>query len=560
MAGRKSGVRILGILGASALAAAMAMALNGSTAEAVEGVTCPTVSASGVVTPAPTPGVDWDHCDLKDANLSGADLSGANLDYAILTGADLSGASLTDATLYAAIFESVNLSSADLTGATMTSVLSGLVTADPAPELPADWQLTDGYLVGPGADLNDAALSGADLSSADLADSYLGGANLTGASLANADLSGANLDETNLADADLNAANFTNAELAGVESGGITGATTLLPTDWQLMSGYLAGPGADFDSDNASGVDLSGTDLEDASFYGTDLEGANLSEANLTGISAPGIDLEDANLTDANLTDASLAFAAFGPGELTLQGADLSGATLTGVITADIAAGPAVLPAHWMFADGYLLGPTANLEYGETLQNIDLEGVDLDFANIASTEFQYDNLTDASFWGSNAVAANFYEDTWSNTICPDATNSNLYVSGCFSARRYDLSAFVTPKSGATLSKSPRSFRAEFRLTNPATGAAVHGATARSLSSGHDVRAILAGPKIRTQTVTCSWVGNKRQYFSCTFKTPPLAKTGKSHDYTITAQVNQGAGFLLALPASGVKNPETIHFS
>jgi uncharacterized protein YjbI with pentapeptide repeats len=561
MSGPKLGVRVLGILGAAALAAGMALTVSGSAAEAaeaVEGVTCPTVSTSGVVTPAPTPGVDWDHCDLRDANLSSADLSGANLDYAIMTGANLSGASLTDATLYAAIFNSANLSSADFTGATMTAVYSGLVTASPAPTLPAGWQLIDGYLAGPGADLGDAGFGDANLSSADLAGAYLGAANLIGANLDGADLDGANVSAAALTDASLDNTNLTGAALAQVISGGITGTTTLLPADWQLKSGYLAGPQASLAYADAPGVDLSGTDLADASFYGADLSGADLDHANLTGVDATGTDLENANLTDVNLTDASIGGDAFGGGAATLEGADLAGAIMTGLGSGDIDGGPAALPPHWMFAGGYLLGPTAYLEYEGALQGLDLAGVDLASARVSSVEFQQDNLTNATFKGSDAVAGNFYEDTWANTICPDGNNSNLYVSGCFSARRYELTGFVAPKSGATLSKSARHFAAEFRLANPATGAAITGATARALAARHDVRAILAGPKIKTATVACGW-NSKRKYFSCSFTTPRAAKTGKRYRYTITAQVNQGPGFLLALPARGVANPETIHF-
>ncbi len=537
MAGPKPRTRLFASLAAAALAAGTLVLAGGSAAEAVPGVTCPTVGSGGVVTPAPTAGVDWDHCDLRDADLAGADLAGANLAYAIMSGANLTGANLTGTNLYATIFNSANLSSADFTGATMTLVYSGLITASPAPTLPTGWLLVNGYLAGPGADLDSAALSGADLASADLDGAQLGGANLTGA--------------------DLNDANLTGAALADVESGGITGATTLLPADWQLKSGYLAGPDTDLSGDDAAGADLSGTDLEDADLYGTNLSGADLSDTNLTGVDGAGVDLENASLTDANLTDASIALDAFGAGAPTLQGADLAGATLTGVITAVIAGGPAVLPAHWTFADGYLLGPTANLKYGEYLEYTDLSGVDLDFANIASTEFYYDDLANASFWGSNATAANFYEDTWSNTICPNAISSDYYISGCFSARRYEMSTIATPRPGSTLSKSRRHFTAEFRLANPGVGQ-LTGATAEALAAGHDVKAILAGPGIKTQTVSCGW-NTGASYFSCTFTTPPRAETGKSHDYTVTIRVNQGPGFLNAMPISGVPNPETIHF-
>ena len=92
--------------------------------------------------------------DLREADLSGADLSRADLRKADLRRADLSGADLSRA----------DLSRADLGG----------------------------------ADLSRADLSGADLSGADLRE-----ANLSGADLSWADLSRANLSEADLREADL---------------------------------------------------------------------------------------------------------------------------------------------------------------------------------------------------------------------------------------------------------------------------------------------------------------------------------------------------------------------
>jgi len=83
--------------------------------------------------------------NLKDADLSGADLSERILQAADLSGADLSGADLTGAYLFR-------------------------------------------------ADLSGADLSGADLSSANLIWANLSGADLSGADLSGADLLGANLD------------------------------------------------------------------------------------------------------------------------------------------------------------------------------------------------------------------------------------------------------------------------------------------------------------------------------------------------------------------------------
>jgi uncharacterized protein YjbI with pentapeptide repeats len=173
-----------------------------------------------------TPGADLEYCRLDGRNLAGkdlesADLTGAklvatvltdaDLDDATLTGADatnanLEGASLVDADLSGTYLIDTVMTDTDLDGATLTGDLSGVssggITGTPA-TLPSDWLLADGYLVGPGADLNTAALGGADLTNADLdqanlTDAGLAGANLTDADLGNADLDGADLDGATL--------------------------------------------------------------------------------------------------------------------------------------------------------------------------------------------------------------------------------------------------------------------------------------------------------------------------------------------------------------------------
>ena len=98
---------------------------------------------------------DLRRADLSGANLSRADLSGANLYLANLSGADLSGANLKDAFMQEALLQEANLSGADLSGAKL-------------------------YL---------ANLSGADLSGVNLTEADLFGANLDG--VIGADLSGA---------------------------------------------------------------------------------------------------------------------------------------------------------------------------------------------------------------------------------------------------------------------------------------------------------------------------------------------------------------------------------
>ena len=67
------------------------------------------------------------NCDLR-----GADLTGANLRGAILTGADLSGAILINANLSGANLSGANLSNANLTGANCANVITNEATIMPA--------------------------------------------------------------------------------------------------------------------------------------------------------------------------------------------------------------------------------------------------------------------------------------------------------------------------------------------------------------------------------------------------------------------------------------------
>jgi hypothetical protein len=99
---------------------------------------------------------------IKQAILSGADLSRANLYGANLYGADLSRANLYGANLYGANLSGANLSGANLYGADLS-----------------------------GANLSRANLSGANLYGADLSGANLSRANLYGANLSGANLSGA---------------------------------------------------------------------------------------------------------------------------------------------------------------------------------------------------------------------------------------------------------------------------------------------------------------------------------------------------------------------------------
>ena len=337
-----------------------------------QAATCPTVDAATLsVAPAPSAGVNWRRCTLTGADLSSADLSGANLAGARLWGANLGGADLSGATLlYASLrgasLDSANLnaanltganlttadlSAANLTGATLTGSRSGGLVGTPL-QLPPDWSIVKGYLVGPGANLRSADLNGADLDEV----------NLSGADLTGADLDGADLD---------------GADLGALRSGAIVGTPLSLPGGWQLVQGYLVGPGAFLQYANLEGAslpnarlaraNLSGANLTNANLSGADLVDANLNSANLTNTNLSGADLTNAslgvrNLSGADLTGADLTGAYLG--EANLSDADLTDADLTGAYLfmaegcSIIGGGTSTLPPAYAIAGGCLVQVT----------------------------------------------------------------------------------------------------------------------------------------------------------------------------------------------------------
>jgi uncharacterized protein YjbI with pentapeptide repeats len=313
--------------------------------------------------------------NLAGANLSNADLSTANLSSTTLTGATLTGANLS--------------------GATLNGVLSGSLAGKPA-SLPANWSVTDGYLLGPAADLQGASLADLSFGGADLEQANLSSANLTGVNFGSADLEQANLQDASLADANLGTADMSEATLTGVTSGGVVPGQGVLPESWFVKDGYIFGPGANLDGADLAGFSLTGDYLFNIQLADADLENTDFSGTNLEG------DLSGANLTNANLTGVGLTGA-------DLSGANFSGVSLTGVLSGIINAAPLNLPAPWQLLDGYLLGP------GADLGNADLDGAAFDNADLYGAGISYADVTGT---------------TWTDTICPDGTNSDNDGNTC----------------------------------------------------------------------------------------------------------------------------------
>jgi hypothetical protein len=159
-------------------------------------------------------------------------------------------------------------------------------------------------------------------------------------------------------------------------------------------------PGADLQycklrNANLAGVDLAGANLFDASLFDANLQGANLANASLVG----------AVLNYANLADTDLSGTIF----------DSSDPSLADFMTSGGVVGiPSVFPPSWGLVDGYLVGPVANLT-----------GADLAGANLSGF-----NLLDTNLTNANLAGANLSGVAWSNTTCPDGTNSNSDGDTC----------------------------------------------------------------------------------------------------------------------------------
>jgi uncharacterized protein YjbI with pentapeptide repeats len=176
-------------------------------------------------------GQDLTHCvmintsffgaDLRDANLSGANLQRAYLNLARLEKANFAGAILIEATIFQPIFGDTNFMGANLTNARMIGTL-GKVNMSKAlvkngrfgldvgnqPMGQMKFDSAGGNFKGTDfedADLNIASfifgdLSGANLRNTNLHRAELIQADLTGADLTGADLTGANVEDANFKD------------------------------------------------------------------------------------------------------------------------------------------------------------------------------------------------------------------------------------------------------------------------------------------------------------------------------------------------------------------------
>lgn len=333
--------------------------------------------------------------NLASKNLSGSDLTGADLRQANLSSADLSNANLTYADL-----EGATISNANFQGAVLKGLYSRALQGNPA-ALPPGWtRLSSGHLAGPEANLTGAYLAAVDLRNL----------NLTGANLENADLRSAKVADLKLA----------GAKLRGLRSGGLIGTPSDLPAEWKTLGGFLVGPYV-----NLSGATLL-SNLVDVNLFAANLKDTVFaSSAQMTGVSSgsiqgvpkmlpqgwrivngylvgPGARLVMANLKGANLNECDLSSADLSGADLTssrLLRANLSSSNLDGVESGNISGTPTSLPPSWELREGYLIGPTANLNLrnltGKNFSNADLSRATLKGAILDNVNLNNSNLSAA---------------------------------------------------------------------------------------------------------------------------------------------------------------------
>ena len=161
------------------------------------------------------------------------------------------------------------------------------------------------------------------------------------------------------------------------------------------------GPGLNFSVCTLSSVNWPATHLA-----GTLFIDANLSSAQLEIANAPNTNYDFGNLTSTNFNATTLTNAIFS--QATVTNANFSGALLTGA---------------------------------QLFNMFNVSGVNFSSANLTGADLSSNTLTNTNFTNANLTNANFGGDTvtgttpvtgvvWSNTICPDGTNSNAHGSTC----------------------------------------------------------------------------------------------------------------------------------
>ncbi len=273
---------------------------------------------------------------FSNIDMSNANLDNANLQYSSFNNVNLSGVSL-GASLYDSSFINVNFSGARFSSGFMgpdirlsefincnfsnanisninfgnAAVFSNNISGDlvhnwtnpnigfgggMGTSLPIDYQIFNGYLVGPNANLSNADLSGVN---------FYQVVDETGFSPdgpeyvdLNPNFNNVNMDYANLSGADIRDVDLSLVKsFVGVKGSSVShNVNTLLPVGYTIINDNIVGSDVDLSNADLSNIDLSGLDLSEVNFTGADLTGASLTGCNVT----------NANFTNAKLVNVQM--------------------------------------------------------------------------------------------------------------------------------------------------------------------------------------------------------------------------------------------------------------
>jgi uncharacterized protein YjbI with pentapeptide repeats len=378
------------------------------------------------------------------------------------------------------------LTNADLSHTTLTGVTSGSIVGTPV--LPSGWIISNGYLIGRGANLAGANLvksnfNGLDLTGANFSNAQLNAASFLRTILTNANFSGANLSPvavtTVVAGLNSMSANQTSITLSS-SSGFPTNASFVVTIDnenvlvqgptngstvWSIIRGQFGSSAAAHGANatitlQSSGADFTGATLTNANFSNASLfrivsagitysgtapqlpsnwvlvpggflvgPGSNLSGQNMSGLPLQGVNLSGVYLIGTNLSNANLSNANLTNAYLTsavLNNTVMSTSNLNGVVSGGVSGSPQ-LPNGTVLVLGYLVGPGANLQ-GANLQNASIVNVNLSNANLSNAVLDGMSIASSSMVNTNFSGASLQSSTLSSLDLSSANFSGANLN------------------------------------------------------------------------------------------------------------------------------------
>lgn len=214
---------------------------------------------------------------------------------------------------------------------------------------------------------------------------------------------------TNLAGGDFTGVNFAYRNFADANmSGSLFYQTSMRGGDFRLAN--LSG--STFSSIiDMTGTNLTGTNLANTQWTNGGAINGDFRQATLTGMQFNGSSFENSNFQGVDFSTTNLFGGGFS------NGTNLSSADFTGAYDTGNNLSIAVYSANLASAD---FSGSGHVLLNSTFHQANVAGAD--FTNVL---FQDSNLGQTDFTGATLSGA-----TWSNTICPDGTNSNDNGNTC----------------------------------------------------------------------------------------------------------------------------------